>query len=80
MIAIMPWKAEVFVKGVAFRAVDIGAMSIDSFVPRWLRLPNILVKWAFQTISKIDHISATAVKVMPYFELFPGVVAYEIFR
>ena len=71
----MPWKAEVFVKGVAFRAVDIGAMSVESFVRRRLRLPNILVERAFQTIPKVDHISASAVKVMPYIKLFPGVVA-----
>ena len=67
------------VEAVGFGGVYIGAVAVESLM-RWrLRLANILVVWAFQAIPEVYNIFASAIQVVPYLELFPGVVARKSF-
>ena len=80
MIEIVPRLAEVLIEAVGFGGVHIGAVAVKSLV-RWrLRLANILIVWAFQAIPEVYNVFASAIQVVPYLELFPGVVARKSFR
>ena len=80
MIEIVPRQAEVLIEAVGFGGVHIGAVAVKSLVRRWLRLANVLIVWAFQAIPEVYNIFASAIQVVPYLELFPGVVARKSFR
>ena len=60
-----------------FIAVYVAAVRVKPFVSRWLRFAHVLFKGAFQAISQVDYVPASAVQTMSYLELFLSVVTGE---
>ena len=77
MIKVMPWEAKVFIERLGFRAVDIAAMGVESFIRWWFRFTYILLERAFQAIPEVDDVFTPAIEIVPYVESFFGVVAGE---
>ena len=64
IIKVVAWQQKMFVELPSFRAVDVVAVRIYSFVGSGFTLPYVLRFGAEGAVAQVDQVHASAVKVM----------------
>ena len=65
------------IKGAAFRAVDVGTVSVEAVVGRWLAFTYVLAVTAEGTVAQVYAVATLAIEMVLDLEYFVRLMAFE---